>query len=361
MRIEAVTPHHLRVPSDAGDQELFLIELCCDKASGWGEARVPSPQRLVDAVAIIEPLLVGAEALDRGVLWERIHHRAHSSDFDASSLLGVLSAVDVALWDLVGQTLGAPCWQLAGGAHFAALDACAVAPAGLDTEQLVSWAKEASKQYFSAMRFDISADADAGVEAVHRARQAVGSQTRFIADAGSALKDVDEALQIGTGLAQADAFWCEDLLRPGDYADWSRLCREVMAPVAGGKPLWDAPQVWNCLQAGGVDILTPDLCLCGGLTGVARLATLARMYGVRVAVWPGLTPLSVVAAGHATLALPNALPLLPAPHQCYQGLLEDGPIVIDGIVELPEGPGLGTTVNRNFVEQFQHELPEADL
>ncbi len=368
MRIETVTPYHLQVPVPrddlaGGDGTVFLVEVQCadGNAAGWGEAYAGSPQELVDAVAVVEPLLVGADPLSRVVLGERCRQRLHDAGWDAHSAAGVLSAVDMALWDLAGQACGAACWQLAGGANFALLDAYAVASTSHDAEDVLSWAKAASRQYFSAMRFDISANPHEGVEIVQRARRVVGSQTRFIADVASAITDIDEALQVGAALGRADVFWCEDLLGGNDFTQWARICREVAAPVAGGKLLAETSEVWRCLAAAGVEILALDLRLCGGLTGGLIHAQLARVHGVRTAVWAGVTPLGVLAAAHAALAMPNAIPLVPAPAMCYNNMVNGEVIVEDGVLELPSRPGLGASVDRGFVADYSLPLPEPSV
>jgi D-galactarolactone cycloisomerase len=361
MQIASVTPHHLRVTGDAGELDIFLIELGCAEMRAWGEARVYSAQDLVDGVALVAPLLLDRDPLDRGVLGERCADALVSSRPDAALLAGCLGAVDMALWDLTARALGQPLRQLLGGSHLAAIEAAPVLALGHSRSVLAARAQELCSQGFTALRVEIGANPSAGVDAVHAIRRAAGAQMRIVVDVDSVLETNGAALEVGAGLAQADAYWIEDLLAPGAYADWAAVCRTVLSPVGGGKPIWKAEEAIACLRAHGVDILTPDLCLCGGVTGASRLAQFARAEGIRLAIWPGLTPLATLTAAHLSLATPTATPLLPVPDRAVSGLLSAELTVRDGLFVLPGGPGIGAEVDGAFVEAHSQALPEAGV
>ncbi|MFO1094495.1 MAG: mandelate racemase/muconate lactonizing enzyme family protein [Planctomycetaceae bacterium] len=193
-------------------------------------------------------------------------------------------------------------------------------------------------------------------------RNAVGPDIKLFCDANAAYT-LGSALEMGEALADLDfGFFEEPLPQSPDYTGYPELRERLPLPLAGGEALGDRKQAQSLLERRGVDIIQPDVSLCGGIREVLFIAELAALYGVPTIThcWGGV----VLQAATAHL-----LSLLPDPHW---GFPTDTPLMEfdtsenpwrteiintplelkDGFVTVPTGPGLGIEVNEAAVKRY---------
>lgn len=386
MKIRSVEATWLRVPipeaqvnvSDFGRIDSFdttLVRIETDTGLvGHGEAKaaVGSGGVYHALVTTIErelgPLLIGQDPFDAARLWEVMYNgpRAHYAlgrgrVFPILGRRGItvsaISGIDMALWDLKGRALGVPVWQLLGGRCRERLPAYAsggwAAEAGIG-EQLRSYVERGG---FGGVKMRIGVmdgDVMTSVRRVRAARRGLGEGIAIMADAHGTFS-VAEAKRFCREVADCRLAWLEEPVT----ADDKRGCAEVRAqtdiPIAAGESEFTRFDFRDLVDLRAVDILQPDLAICGGLTEGIRIAALAESYQLGLAphLWGGA--LMFAAGLHLCAVSPSAfiveysLGWNPMLHE----LAEESFPVVDGHVAVPDRPGLGVTVRPEFVERHR--------
>jgi len=344
-----------------------------DGLRGYGEARpaVGSAGTGSAIVALVDqelrPLLHGQDARDINRLWETMYSGVRAGyalgrgrPFPVlgrrGATLCAISGVDIALWDLLGKRLGVPVYQLLGGRCRARLPAYAsggwedATGIGLQLAGYVEWGG------FSAVKMRVGVmdgDVATSVARVRAARAHLGPGVSIMADAHGTFAPRD-ALRFARGVADCDLAWFEEPVGPDDVAAMAEVRAATDIPIAAGESLFTRFDFRDIIAARAVDVLQPDLGICGGVTEAWRIAALAATHGLTLAphLWGGAV---VFAAGlHLAAASPAATiaeyslghnPLL---HELAEERFE----VRDGAIAVPDRPGLGVTIHEEFVERY---------
>ncbi|MFE4709935.1 mandelate racemase/muconate lactonizing enzyme family protein [Paenibacillus sp. NPDC056722] len=287
--------------------------------------------------------------------------------YHGSILMGVVSAIDIALWDLKGQRLGVPVHELLGGAlrdrvrvygqirganqeevihNVTALKAAGFTGAGhlnpfLDVSSDIplnaTYAKRMSSalEVLSAVREAVGDDLDLGIE-LHR-RLSPG-----------------EAISFARSLESVRPLFLEDPIRPDSIEAMAEVQRAIGVPIATGERIYSLYEFQRLLQAGGARYIRPCIGLCGGFTGLRKIAALAEAYDVQIIPHNPFSPVMLNANLHAAAALPNFL-ILEYPTASYidhtfstslrgTSMVTSVPIFDAGYVTVPVSPGLGTSL-----------------
>lgn len=298
------------------------------------------------------------------------------------------SALDIALWDIFGQAVNQPVYQLLGGlAHdsMRAYNTCAGGNFNTGSEQRRTVAKgeaTVSERYddqvafvecpdelaqsliddgFSAMKiwpFDVfalasggqyisSADIKKGLEPFDKIRKAVGDRIELMCEFHS-LWNATTALAIARELKDYDIFWAEDPIKMDTVqglADYRRLSG---LPVCGSETLATRSAFRDLLAADALDYVMLDLSWCGGISEAKKIATLAEAYQKPIAPHDCTGPVVLMASLHLGLASPNAIfqeVVRAYLAGFYQDLVTALPVVNNGFILPPSGVGLGTALN----------------
>lgn len=366
MTVADVQAYHLRVPlaepipaSAARPRtealSIHLVQLtCADGASAWGEGWTSAADEFDAAVAALAEVIAGADPLDRGALWERMVDRLTTRKEPLPGGAAALSALDIALWDLAGRALDLPVYRLIGGRRFARIDAYAV---GIYLEEPAVAARKARAMFergFRAVKIKFGAGPERDLAVFDAVRAAIGPQIPLLVDANQAYEDREVALALGIELDRREAFWYEEPMPTGDWSDYVAVRHALDTPIAGGESLRSPGAFLEAFRVGALDVAMPDVRLCGGITGLLKTAELARWFGVRISPHNWASQLGALASAHAALTVPGCVmteieaTMTPATER-----LLDPPLCLeDGFLALPEGPGLGATINAQFVEEF---------
>ncbi len=358
MTIVAVEPIHLQLPLErqlpatgsgapAGSLATTLVRLTCgDGRCAWGEGQCAS-ETLDDALALLTPIILDADPLDRGTLWERMVDRLSGLKEPLEGGAAALSALDIALWDAAGQALGLPIWQLLGGRRMARMDAYGTCRSA-EPEAAAREAREIIAAGFHSVKVTVGGSSiEQDTAALEAVRAEIGPQVPLLVDAAQSYQSRDEALAFGAVADRVEAFWYEEPLSPGEWADYVALRHALNTPIAGGQHLRSPGALLQAIDRGALDIATPDVRLCGGITGLLKIAELARWSGVQVSPHNCGSQLAAVASTHAAVTLRNCV--ITELDREDAGLLEDPVRLEDGFIAPPDGPGLGISINEESV------------
>ena len=388
MKITGVEATWLRVPipperqhvSDLGRAATFdtaLVRVDTDAGiTGYGEAKVSagSPGDYHGVVAIINqefgPALVGQDPRSINRIWESLYSGtranyalARGHVFPAMSRRGVsisaISGIDIALWDILGKSLNVPVWQLLGGRRSERMPAYASGgwanAAGIG-EQLKGYLANGD---FGAVKmrvgvFDGSPGASA--ERVQAAREALGPNIELMVDAHGTLT-VSEAKQFCHLVRDCNLAWFEEPVTADDKRGLAEVRRSTHIPIAAGESESTRFDFRDLIELRAVDILQPDLAICGGISEAMRIAALVSAANLRLAphLWAGAPAfaagLHVAAASSCAHILEFSLGANPMIHD----LIEEEFQVQGGTLEIPDRPGLGITIRDDFVQRYRRK------
>ncbi|MFO8082484.1 MAG: mandelate racemase/muconate lactonizing enzyme family protein [Armatimonadota bacterium] len=366
MTLSAVDTIHLRVPLEepiaasvarplTENLSIHLVRLTLDDGSvSWGEAWCDDAAALDEAVDALRSVLIGADPLDRGALWERMVDRLTGQKEPPDGGAPALSAIDIALWDAFGRSLGLPVWQLLGGKRMARLDAYATGIYLEEPDVAARKAREMLHSGFHALKIKAGPDVAQSIEVLEMVRAVIGPQVPLMVDANQAFEDRDVALEFGAAVDRAEVFWYEEPMPPDDWTNYVTLRNALDTPIAGGERLRSPGAFLRAFAAGALDVAMPDVRLCGGVTGLLKIADLARWYNVQVSPHNWASQIGAIASSHAAITLPNCLmtEVERTKTPASEHLLEQPLHFDDGFVVIPDTPGLGIAVSDDFISEY---------
>jgi D-galactarolactone cycloisomerase len=349
-----------------------IIEVTTDAGvTGWGEALCQGlqPPEIAAATvrAALKPLAIGADPLQPEVLWHRMYH--HTRDYGMKgAVIGAISGVDIALWDIAGKARGEPVAKLLGGMFRDRVQAYAtgfyrIAGRG----EAPRLAREAVMQHeagFRALKVKLGFGVDDDLEVMRAIRDATsGRAYEAMIDTNHAY-GVAEAIALGRGLEDMGwtLRWYEEPVTQEDLDGYGEVRRALATPIAGGENEYTLFGFRELFARRAVDIAQPDLCAAGGFTGCRHIAALAHAHGVQVNphVWASAVgqaaSLQLLAAlpvaNHALFAREPLLEFDTSSHP-FREHLTDAPLrQVNGWVEIPQRPGLGIEVSRQTLERY---------
>ena len=382
MKIRSITARWVHVPipkaqqhkSDLGvadffDATIVRVETECGLV-GWGEAKasVGSMGNNAAMAALINrdlgSALIGEDPRNPRRLWEIAYNgsRAHfaltrGQAFPVldrrGSRISAIGAIDMACWDILGRSLDVPVWQLLGGKCRDAMPAYASggwAPAEAIGAQLEGYIARGG---FGAVKMRVGAgdgDVITSVRRVRAARAHLGCDIQIMVDSHGTFS-VKEALRFvrlveGCGLA-----WFEEPVNVDDRAGMATVRAASDIPIAAGESEFTRFDFRDLLEHQAVDYFQPDLAIAGGITEAMRIAALAESHGIKLAphLWGGAlnfaAGLQVMAASPAAVIAEYSLGANPLLHD----LAEESFEVVDGMIAIPDRPGLGVTIDEEFL------------
>ena len=337
---------------------------------GTGETmpRVQAVERVVHEV--LAPLLIGADAAPEAV-WERAF-RAIAYHGYAGAELRALSAVDIALWDLLGRRSGMPVHRLLGGPcreRVPVYNTCVSAGSVRDHERFLSepgaLARELADAGYTAMKiwpFDELSVASLGqrldatqlrqaLRVFTEIRDTVGDDIE-VALEGHSCWNLPSAVRIAQELEPYSPLWLEDLMPATDPRPWRQLKEQTSTPVCGSERLFTRYQVLPFLEGGAVDLVKQDVAWTGGITELRKIAALAEQFQRGLTPHNCLGPVGAAASLHLAAAVPN-LYLMESVRAFSTGfhreLVDDAPTITDGHLPVTEKPGLGVELRESVL------------
>lgn len=347
----------VRIETDAG-------------VSGLGETFIG--EEALDIVTRLAPLLEGETPLDtRRLLAHLEQERTNPGSMGQAAFAGI----EIALLDIKGKLLDVPVYELLGGAFRESVPIYCDAHAGdslgaaqqgdprdaYQPEAYAAAARSIVEEGFSALKFDLdvpshpevdtaarrldNAAIEHKVSLVEAVREEIGPEVTLGVDLHWNFT-VESATRLARKLEPYDLAWIEDPCPPQRVSAHRRVTSEVHTPILTGENLC-TPHEFNQYLPDALDIAAPDVVRCGGLHQLVQIADLCDMHGIPLAPHNIASPIGTVAGVHAAAAVPNVIALeyhardVPWWDDLVTRTGETGPIIEDGRVSLPEGPGLG--------------------
>lgn len=323
-----------------------------DGLSGVGQSAAWGYPAAVDhVVQSFTPYLVGQDPMRIEHHWQYLYRMA---PFRGNVVSGAVSAVDIALWDLKGQRLRVPIWELLGGRCRDKVRLHLLMGGGT-AEDVHRNAKEAAAEGFTAIKFDplpagfqdltqegLVATA---VEQVAAAREAVGREVDIIVELHRKLTPL-QALPLCEALAQFRPLFIEDPIQIDSIQSQAEIARRLTAPIANGERLASIWEFRELLVAGGSQYLRPDVGLAGGITHCKKIAAIGESFHAAVVTHNFLGPILTAASVHLDVSIPNFVT------QEYSKVDEEYAEAFPGTLKrqggylpVPDAPGLGVRID----------------
>ena len=342
-----------------------------DGTVGWGEAQVlkdwggefgsrygEAPQTTKIVIEeLLAPLLVGEDCRQIELLLAKMDKFVRGYPY-------AKAAIDVALHDAVGKLYGIPVYQLLGGMYRREV-ALAHSLGLMDIQVAVDEAKQVVDEGITTLKVKVGIDAKRDIELVKRLRAAVGPDVKLRVDANQGYKSWKEALQV-TRVMQGENIWymeqpCEGL------ENMARVAQNTDVPVMADESAWTAHDVLRIIQFQAAEMLSVYYTKPGGLLKSKKLLAVAEAAGLRCDI-NGSGEMGIgnaanlhLAASSAIIDLPGTIPVTStaqivrtkvAGHKYLDDIIEEPFIYRDGCMLVPEGPGLGITVNEAKLDQY---------
>lgn len=317
------------------------------------------------ALAVMEPLYRGENALEP----ERVSEKLHQHTFwlgRGGSLTHAISGIDIALWDILGQATGQPVGRLLGGRYRERVQPYASLLMD-QPEPLAEHLRQIAARGFRAFKIGwgpFGRESHALDERIVRAaRDAVGPDARLMVDAGGSdafwPNGLKWALRTAEMLAAYDVTWFEEPLRPDALDDFVILRRQSPVPIAGGEVLTRRQAFAPWLRASAFDIVQPDVTKVGGISEERRIGWMAQEHGVRFIPHGWNTAIGLAADLHLASAFPDTDLVEYIDGSPYVDAIVAEPwrLDADGMLPIPDGPGLGVRLDMEAVARFSDVPP----
>lgn len=354
---------------------LVRIETDAD-VTGLGETFIG--EEAVDVIDRYASLIVGETPLDIRRLMAHIEQeRTNSGSIGQAAMAGI----EIALLDIKGKLLDVPIYELLGGRFRDTVQLYCDAHAGdslgaaqrrdpqevYTPEAYAQTARAVVDEGFDAIKFDLDVPSRSTIDTAARRldNAAISHKESLIAavreEIGSAATlavdlhwnfTVESATRLVSALEPYDLAWIEDPCPPQNISGHRRVTRDSRTPILTGENLTTPTEFAQYLPE-GLDIAAPDVVRCGGLTQLVRIADLCDMHGIPLAFHNIASPVGTIAGAHAAAAVPNTIALeyhardVPWWGDLVTRTAGSAPVINDGAIPVPEGPGLGIELNES--------------
>ena len=347
------------------DQYLFVKVHTDEGITGLGESGawgyLEASQAVVDT---FKRYLIGQDPLSIEHHWQYLYRWSH---FRGAAVMGALSAIDIALWDIAGKHFGVPCYQLMGGK---CRDRARVYyhVFGETREELVQGCIKAKEMGFTAVghltpfldeprqipyfKTYVDKIRDA-IETVGRYREAVGKDVDLCIEIHRRLTPA-EAITLARGIEEFHPFFYEDPILPDNLDAMALVAQKIHIPIATGERLHTIYEFEMLLAREAVQYVRVDVCLAGGLTHSKKIAALAEAHYVSVIPHNPLSPVSTAACLQLAACIPNfALQEYPkGEDEPPKSEIVKKPLKLEnGFLMIPDAPGIGIELAEDAKER----------
>ena len=381
MKITKVTPWLISAPAPYLDtandnkeprqREYVFIEVSTDEGiTGWGEitGTLPVANRSVcAALRHASDLIKGDDPRLIEMIWNKIF-RSFTYMGSRGATTNIISAIDIALWDIRGKVLGLPISELFGGPVRDGVPIYCHPQNGSSIEEMVQHVKAIVETGQKALKLDpfqphheeesngyltgkLSAESEnLGADRIAAIREAVGPDIEVMIDCHGRF-DAPTAIRLAKALEPYNIWWFEEPV-PVESTHALRQVREnVGVPICVGERLHTRWEFVPILDNELADFIMPDVTWTGGISEIKKIATMAEAYYVPISPHDASGPVNVLAGAHAMASVPNhyRVETSRAKLNAYDEYI-DHPLDIRGDkIYLSDRPGLGIELDRDYM------------
>jgi galactonate dehydratase len=330
---------------------------------GIGEAYSVGPdEATVKVIEDFKSWLLGQDPRNIEHLWALMYNMTR---FPGGSVVNAaLSGIEHALWDIAGKAAGLPVYMLAGGKAREKIRVYQSA-GGREPAQAAESAKRLVEKYgYTAIKMSphmpdtnrlpynqVTRMAGRRVQAV---REALGPDVDIGVDIHAKFFEVNRAIRMAKEIEPFNPMWLEEPIRPENTDAMRKLAEHVDIPLASGECNYTKHEFREILAAQCLDIIQPDICVCGGFLEMKKIAAMAEAHYVVVAPHNPMGPVATVVNVHFAASTPNfkILEYHPDDSSPRKDVLKEPLMVKDGYIPVPNKPGWGIELNEEAIKKY---------
>ncbi|MGI3170304.1 mandelate racemase/muconate lactonizing enzyme family protein [Pseudooceanicola sp. C21-150M6] len=361
-----------------GGRYWILVKVTTDTGvTGWGECYAASVGP-VAMEAVIRDVFERHFAGENPENIELLFRRAYSAGFTQRpdlTVMGAVSGLEIACWDILGKDRDRPVWALLGGrmnerlraySYLYPLPRHEISDFWVSPEMAAESAVDLVRRGYTAVKFDPAgpytirgghmpalSDLELSVRFCAAIREAVGTKADLLFGTHGQFTP-DGALRMAQAIAAYDPLWFEEPVPPDDFEAMRVVATGIPIPVSAGERL-TTKQEFAALLRAGVRILQPALGRAGGIWEAKKIAVLAEAAGAQIAPHLYAGPVEWAANVHLAATCPNLLMIETIETPFHDQLIRGGIRVEGGFVAPPEAPGLGIEVDEALARAHPYE------
>ena len=332
-----------------------------DGLVGIGNAAL-APQVTKQVIDLhLKPLLIGKDPWDIEFLWQLMYRKTMAFGRRGLGMVAI-SAVDIALWDILGKSAKQPVYRLLGGRTKPRIPVYASRLYSVELSELAAEAKRYKSEGYKAMKLrfgwgptDGAAGMQRNLNLVRTVRETVGDGIDVMADAYMGWT-LDYAKRMLPLLEPFNLRWLEEPVIPDDVHGYAELKSYGRVPIAGGEHEFTAYGFRDLIEARALDYIQFDTNRVGGLTQARKIAALAEAYSVPVIPHAGQMHNYHVVMASLNSPMAEYFPVVDVEvgNELFWYIFNGEPKAKDGFIDLDENvPGLGLTINEAALEKFE--------
>jgi L-rhamnonate dehydratase len=340
----------------------LIVEVFTDEGHvGIGNAALAPPlaKALIDQQ--LAPLLIGENPWDAEFLWQHMYRKTMAYGRKGVALVAI-SALDIALWDLMGKAARQPCFRLMGGRTKPALPVYASRLYSVPLDELAAEAAKYKAQGFGAMKLrfgwgpvDGAEGMQRNVELVRTVRETVGEEVDIMADAYMGWS-LDYAKRMMRLIEPFNLRWLEEAIIPDDIHGYHELRRFGTTPIAAGEHEFTLFGFRQLLEAKALDVIQFDTNRVGGLTAARKIAALAEAHSIPVIPHAGQMHNYHVVMASLNSPMAEYFPKVDVEvgNELFWYIFRGEPVAENGLISLSDDvPGLGLEVDEAALSNFK--------
>jgi L-alanine-DL-glutamate epimerase-like enolase superfamily enzyme len=355
----------------------LLVEIETDeRITGIGEAGVGGGATQVVIEKALKPMLIGEDPLLIEALWQKMFARTRQFG-RRGVVMNALSGIDIALWDIAGKVARLPLYRLLGGCRerVETYASGGFYQEGKSIDDLATEAESYRARGFRGMKMKIGrnpstqthlrhlvehaeacvVEPEEDIARVAAVRRALGPKAKLMVDVNCAWSPA-MAIEMGRALEPHNVYWIEEPVATDDIDGSARVAAALATPIAGYETEIGLYGFRELITRGAVDIVQADLAWAGGFSECRRIAALAQAHHLMVAPHAFAGAVLLAASLHFLAAIPNGLELEfdQNPNGLRDELLKEPPAIDrDGMVKVPQRPGLGIELDPAAVSRYR--------
>ena len=376
MQITRIRPWHVSGPASdgaTGNLTYVFVQVTTDAGlTGWGEITTyPGPvanRAIAAALCELDEFLRGDDPTQIEAIWHKVF-RAFTYVGTRGATTALISGIDIALWDIKGQALGVPIYELLGGAVRPTIPLYTHFQYATTVEEMVHNAVGEVQRGSKAIKTDpfmaagglsnvryIDGQIDrqvenTGVAMIAGIRDAVGPDIEILVDA-HALYNVPTAVRLANRLAPYAITWFEEPCPPESYDALEQVRQQIPTRISVGERLYTRFEFLPVLNRHLTDYVMPDVTWTGGISELRKIASLAETFYIPISPHDASGPINVLAGAQVMMTVPNfyRLEARRVVLDFYNAFLDEPLEVRNGELLVPKRPGLGARLDVNYLE-----------
>lgn len=357
-------PKEIKERTDSS-QDALIIEVETDAGIiGYGEVdSCPLVTKAIIEAPVshtlsqgLKGLVVGEDPFEHEKIWHKMYEGTLYYGREGA-VIQAMAGIDLALWDIMGKALDQPVYKLLGGGFKDRVRAYASHMFAFTPEETADIARRAVDQGFTAVKFGwepMGPDPEFDEALVRAIRRAVGDDVDVLIDGGLAW-DAKAAMDRVRRFEPYDLFWLEEPLHPDNLRGYAQLAESTSMRIAAGEEECTRAGFQRLMDQGKIDVVQVDMTRVG-LTQARKIAFDAHQRGLLCVNHTFTTDINTAASLHFLASIPNGIILEYCAEESIirRGTVRNPVKLEDGYALVPQGPGLGVEVDREFLTEYEY-------